>query len=154
MLIIYFDIKLIVHKKFVLAGQTFNSTYYSDVLWLLCESIEDFALMLRQKNWLLYQNNAPSHTSFFTREFSTKNMILVPNPLYFPLFPRLNIKLKVHHTDTTKVIETESQVMVNTFKEHNFQNAFKIWQNCREGSYARKGTSLRVMVASRPNVRF
>jgi hypothetical protein len=33
MLIIFFDIKQIVHKEFVLAGQTVNSAYYCDVLW-------------------------------------------------------------------------------------------------------------------------
>jgi hypothetical protein len=32
MLIIFFDIKGIVHKKFVLVGQTDNSAYYCDVL--------------------------------------------------------------------------------------------------------------------------
>jgi hypothetical protein len=31
-LIIFFDIKGIVHKEFILAGQTVNSTYYCDIL--------------------------------------------------------------------------------------------------------------------------
>jgi hypothetical protein len=35
MLIVFFDIKEIVHKEFVLAGQTVNSAYYCDVLWRL-----------------------------------------------------------------------------------------------------------------------
>jgi hypothetical protein len=29
----FFDIKGIVHKQFVLAGQTGNSAYYCEVLW-------------------------------------------------------------------------------------------------------------------------
>jgi hypothetical protein len=33
-----------------------------------------------QKNWLLHHDNAPSHTSFFTREFFTKNVTVVPHP--------------------------------------------------------------------------
>jgi hypothetical protein len=33
MLIIFLDIKGIIHKEFVLAGQTVNSAYYCDVLW-------------------------------------------------------------------------------------------------------------------------
>jgi hypothetical protein len=33
MLIIFFDIKGIVHKEFALAGQTVNSAYYCDSLW-------------------------------------------------------------------------------------------------------------------------
>jgi hypothetical protein len=32
MLILFFDIKGIVHKEFILAGQTINSAYYCDVL--------------------------------------------------------------------------------------------------------------------------
>jgi hypothetical protein len=33
MLIIFFGIKGTIHKEFVLAGQTVNSTYYCDILW-------------------------------------------------------------------------------------------------------------------------
>jgi hypothetical protein len=33
MLIVFFDIKGIAEKEFILAAQTVNSTYYSDVLW-------------------------------------------------------------------------------------------------------------------------
>jgi hypothetical protein len=32
LLVIFFDIKGIVHRKFILAGQTVNSLYYCDVL--------------------------------------------------------------------------------------------------------------------------
>jgi hypothetical protein len=39
MLIIFLDIKGIVHKEFVLAGQTINSAYYCNVLWRLCENV-------------------------------------------------------------------------------------------------------------------
>jgi hypothetical protein len=42
----------------------------------------------RQKNWLMNQDNAPSHTSFFTRKFLTKsNMAVVPHPPYFSVSP-------------------------------------------------------------------
>jgi hypothetical protein len=39
MLISYSDIKGIVHTEFVLAGQTVNLAYYSDVLWRLRENV-------------------------------------------------------------------------------------------------------------------
>jgi hypothetical protein len=42
MLVIFFDSNEIVHKEFVLAGQTVNSAYYSDVLRRLLEMCEDF----------------------------------------------------------------------------------------------------------------
>jgi hypothetical protein len=64
MIIILFDIKRIVHKELVLAGQTANSAYYCDVLLL-----GEYERRLRpelwhQKNWPLHHDNAPSHTSF------------------------------------------------------------------------------------------
>jgi hypothetical protein len=83
----------------------------------------------KKKNWLLYHNNTP----LFTREFFTKNnMTLTFHPPYSPdlapcdffLFPKLKIKLKGHHSAT----EAELWVVLNTFTEHNLQNAFKKWQ--------------------------
>jgi hypothetical protein len=60
MLIIFFDIKGIVHKEFVLAGQTVYLTFYGN--WVkLCK---DFVLNFGGKNWLLHHDNTPSHTSF------------------------------------------------------------------------------------------
>jgi hypothetical protein len=38
MLIIFFDIKGIIHKEFGLPGQTIGSAYYCDVLQRLCEN--------------------------------------------------------------------------------------------------------------------
>jgi hypothetical protein len=59
-------------------------------------------------------------------------MALVPHPLHSPdlvpcdfsPFPRLQIKLKRRHFDTTEVVEAESQVVLNTFAKHYFQDAF------------------------------
>jgi hypothetical protein len=91
----------------------------------------------------------------FTREFLTKsNMTVFPQPLYFSLFPRLKIKMKVRHFDTTEVIEAESRAVLNTLTEHYFQDAFKNSRSAWNGEYARKGTTSRVMVASRPKVSF
>jgi hypothetical protein len=36
----HFDIKGIVHKEFVLAGQTVNSAYYCNVLWRMRENVQ------------------------------------------------------------------------------------------------------------------
>jgi hypothetical protein len=43
-LVIFLDIKTIVHKEFVLAGPEVNSSYYCDVLWLLLKMCGNFAL--------------------------------------------------------------------------------------------------------------
>jgi hypothetical protein len=42
------------------------------------------------------------------------------------------IKLKGRHFDTTEVIEAESQAVLNTLTEHDFQDAFKKWQKLWE----------------------
>jgi hypothetical protein len=39
MLVIFFGIKGIVHKEFILAGQTVNSACYCDILWQLHENV-------------------------------------------------------------------------------------------------------------------
>jgi hypothetical protein len=49
-------------------------------------------------------------------------------PCDFSLFPRLKIKLKGCHFDTTEVIEGESQAVLNTLRGHNFQDTFTKWQ--------------------------
>jgi histone-lysine N-methyltransferase SETMAR len=135
MLIIFFDIKMIVHKEFVLAGQTVNSGYYCDVLRRLLENMRRLRPELwQQKNWLLHHDNTPSHVSFFTRGFFTKNKItFVLHPTYsldmalcdFSLFSRLKIKLKGCRFDAIEVIQAESQAVLNTLTEHGFQDAFK-----------------------------
>jgi hypothetical protein len=59
------------------------------------------------------------------REFLIKsNMTVVSKPSYFSLFLRLKIKLKGRHFDTTDVIDAESQAVLNSLTEHDFQNAF------------------------------
>jgi hypothetical protein len=82
------DIKGIVRKEFVLAGQTVNFAYYCDILRGLCENDRRLRSELwRQKNWLLHHDYAPSHNSFFARKFVTKNNITVgPHPPYTSLF--------------------------------------------------------------------
>jgi hypothetical protein len=52
-------------------------------------------------------------------------MTVVRHPLCFSLFFRLKIKPKGRHFDTTEVMEAESQAMLNTLTEHDFQDAFQ-----------------------------
>jgi hypothetical protein len=40
--------------------------------------------------------------------------------------------LKGRHFDTIEVMENESQAMLNTLTEQNFQNAFTNLQKCQE----------------------
>jgi hypothetical protein len=53
----------------------------------------------------------------------------------------LKLKLEGRHFDTIEVMETESQAVLNTLTEHDFQDAFKKfqkrWERCirAEGDY-------------------
>jgi hypothetical protein len=74
------------------------------------------------------QQRATSHFLLLKGIFFTKNnMTIIPHPPYFSLFRRLG-----HHFDTTVVIEAESQVLVNSLTEHDFQDAFKKLQKRRQ----------------------
>jgi hypothetical protein len=77
----------------------------------------------------LHHDNAPSHISFFNREFLTKKQYDSRHPtnLLFSV-SRLKIKLKGCHFDTIQEIEAESQAALNVLTEHDFQNVFKKWQ--------------------------
>jgi hypothetical protein len=84
----------------------------------------------QQNNRIEHHDKAPSHISFSTRELLMENNTnVIPQTFYFSLFPRLKIKLKGRHFDTTEVIEAESQAELNNLTEHDFQNALKNWQN-------------------------
>jgi hypothetical protein len=71
MFIIFFHIESIVHKEFVLAGQTVISAYCCDVLRRLRQNVRKLCPEIWvQKNWLLLHDNAPSHIHFSPGNFS------------------------------------------------------------------------------------
>jgi hypothetical protein len=71
--------------EFLLAGKAVNSAYYCDVSRRLHENVRRLhPELLRQRNWLLYYDNASSHTFFLTKKFLTKSsMIVVSHPTVF-----------------------------------------------------------------------
>jgi hypothetical protein len=141
-LIIFLDIKGIVHKEFVLEGQTVNSAYYCDTLRRVGENMRRIRSELwRKKIWLLHHDSAPFHTSFLPGNFELKQHGSSPHPPYVSLFRRLKIERKGRNFDTSEVMETESQAMLNTLTDHDFQYASKKrqrrWGRCirAEGDY-------------------
>jgi hypothetical protein len=88
----------------------------------------------RQKSWLLHSDNAPSHNFFSPGNFLPKQ--------------------QGSHFDTTEMIEGESQAVMNILRGHDFQSAFKNGRSAGNGAYAWKGTTSKVMVASRSKVSF
>ena len=98
-----------------------------------CDSPE----LWRAGNWLLYDDNAPSHRALATCEFLTHNSITTcPHPPYSPdlapcdffLFPKMKLKLKGRRFDGLEEIQRESQNVLGTLREQDFQHAFQQWQ--------------------------
>jgi hypothetical protein len=81
-------------------------------------------------------------------------MAIVPHPPYLSLCLRVKIKLKGRRFDTIEVMEAGSQTVLNTLTEHDFQDAFKNGRSAGNGAYARKETTSRAMVTSRPKISF
>jgi hypothetical protein len=63
-------------------------------------------------------------------------MALIPNPPYSPglvpcdffLFPKMKLKLKGRRFDIIEGIEAESQRVLDTLKENDFQESFYKWR--------------------------
>jgi hypothetical protein len=62
----------------------------------------------------------------------------------------MNIKLKGRHFDIIDVIEAESQAALSTITEQEFQDAFNNGRSAGNCTYAKKGITSRLIVASRP----
>jgi hypothetical protein len=104
---------------------------------------------------MLHHDNAPSHTSVFTQQFLAKyKMVVIPHPPYSPdlvpcdffLFTKIKLKLKGRQFDTIEEIQAESQRVLDTLTEKDFQEAFQKW---RTGVCMREGTTSRVIAAVR-----
>jgi len=85
-MIVFFDIRRIVHVDWVPEGQTVNKVYYKEVLtnlreWLRRRRPE----MWKNVSWVLHQDNAPAHNTLSVKRFLTKQKITVlEHPPYSP----------------------------------------------------------------------
>ena len=139
MLIIFFDIRGIVHKEFVPPRQTVNGNFYFEVLRRLRETVMwKWPAMRKNRDCLLHHDNAPAHTLLIVSEFLTKNsMTTVPHPAYSPdlapcdcyVFPKIKLWLKGRHFVSIEEIQPESQKALNMLTQANFNDCFQKWQN-------------------------
>jgi transposase len=85
---------------------------------------------------MLHHDNATFHTFVFTQQFLTKQkMAVIPQPPYSPdlatcefLFPKMKLKTKGRRCDTNEEIQAESQRVLDTLTEKDFQEAFQKWR--------------------------
>ena len=101
----------VVHLEFVPKGQTVNTEFYCNVLHRLREDIRRKRPELwHAGNWLLHDDNAPSHQALVTHEFLAHITLL--HPPYSPdlapcdcfLFPKMKLQLKGRRFDGVEEI--------------------------------------------------
>jgi len=149
MLICFFDQKGIVHKEFVPPGQNVNAALYVEVLKRLRQNVRrKRPNQWRNNIWLIHHDNAPAHAALLTRRFLTDNyMTVVPHPPYSPdlalsyifLFPKLKMKFKGRRFQKFEEIQAESQAVLNSLRENDFQERFKNWQRRWDRCQASEG---------------
>jgi transposase len=130
-------------------GQTVNVGFYCNILRRLREDIRRKRTELwRAGNGLLHVDNAPSHQALVTREFLAHNSIItLPHPPYSPdlapcdffLFLKMKLKLKGRRFKGVEEIQRESQNVLGTLRQQNFQNWFQQWQQHWDRCVAAQG---------------
>ena len=137
MLLTFFDIRGIVHYKFVPTGQTVNQVYYLEVLERLREKVRwKRPELFANNSWILHQDNAPTHTALSVREFlATKQITVLEHPAYsldlgptdFILFPKIKEILKGRHFDDIDDIRSNTMAALKAIPQNQFQNCFEVW---------------------------
>jgi hypothetical protein len=85
-------------------------------------------------------------------------MAVIPHPPYSPdlapcdifLFTKMRLKLKGRRFDTIEKIQAESQRVLDTLAEKDFQEAFQKWRRQRDRCLHAGGTTSRVMETDGP----
>lgn len=149
MLIVFFDVKGVVHQEFLPPGKTVNGAFYVEVLKRLKKRVNRVRPAIAA-NWKLHHDNAPSHSCFLVTDYLTKNGITtVPQPPYSPdmapadffLFPRVKTALKGRHHGTLDAVKEACTRALKDIPESDYQGAFEAWkhrwQKCvdAQGSY-------------------
>ncbi|UYV65896.1 hypothetical protein LAZ67_3005836 [Cordylochernes scorpioides] len=130
MIIVFFDIRGIVHCEFVPQGQTVNSVFHLKVLRRLKRWISRVRTDIKD-TVKLHHDNATSHTAFIITNFLARsNTPLIPDPPYSPdlapcdffLFPRLKREMKGKHWETVENIQHHVTTFLRSIPVEEFQD--------------------------------
>jgi hypothetical protein len=75
--IVFCDIRGIVHIDWVPGVQTVNQVYYKEVLTILCEGVRRKRPEMWKDSWILHHNNTPAHNALSVRTFLAKHKVPV-----------------------------------------------------------------------------
>jgi len=149
MLIVFFDVRGIVHWEFIPSGQTVNQEFYLEVLRRLRENVRRKCPELwRLGDWFLHHDNAPAHTGVsVTQYLASLGWTIVPHPPYSPdpvpydffLFPTMKKTLKGKRFATVEEVKTASQEALNIIKLQQFKRCFTQWEKRLDKCVASNG---------------
>ncbi|UYV70267.1 hypothetical protein LAZ67_7002330 [Cordylochernes scorpioides] len=135
-IIVFFDIRGIVHCEFVPQGQTVHSTFYLEVLRRFKRRIARVRTDIKD-TVKLHHDNVTSHTAFInTNLLARSNTPVIPHPPYSPdlapfdffLFPRLKREMKGKHWETVENIQHHVTTFLRSIPVEEFQGASQAWQ--------------------------
>jgi len=146
MVIIFFNIRGIVHVDWVPEGQGVNQVYYKEVLTNLCERVRKRRPeMWKNGSWVLHQNNAPAHNTLSVKTFLMKHKITVlEHPLYSPdlapcdffYFKKITSALKGTRFESIEAVKAKAAELMNKLSEDDLQHCFQQWkirmERCRD----------------------
>jgi histone-lysine N-methyltransferase SETMAR len=137
MLIVFFDMRGIVHCEFVPRNTVVKSDFYCDVLRRLRDNVQRKSLEFwRNHNWL-HHDNQPAHMSLKSTEFVTNNNVVIVSqppcspvlvPCHFALLSKWKMKLKGQQFEIGSDIQRESEVVLDSVKENDYDSAFEAWK--------------------------
>nr|APL98296.1 truncated putative DD34D transposase [Bactrocera tryoni] len=138
MLIVFFDIRGVVHYEYVPTGQTVNKEYYLGVMRRLRDAIRRKRPSLWANNsWILHHDNAPSHKAIIVNEFLAKHSTNIieqapysPDmaPCDFFLFSTLKYPLRGTRFDSIEDIKTNSTRELKAIPESAYKKCFDDWK--------------------------
>lgn len=151
MLIVFFDIRGVVHHEYVPERQTVNKEYYVTVLRRLRERVRRVRPELWADNsWILHDDNAPSHRATIVNAFKAKHSINTIDqapyspdlaPCDFFLFPKLKLPLRGTRFDSIPTIKQNATRELNATPTNAYKKCFEDWKKrwhmciASEGAY-------------------
>jgi len=130
MLVIFFDWQGVIHKEFVLEGETINAVYYKGVMERLLSRIRRVRPgMCESDDWFLLHDNAPSYNATIIKQFLAQRKVTVlDHPPYSPdlapadcfLFRKVKSHLKGRLFDSISDIQKTVTSTLNTIAKDDF----------------------------------
>lgn len=138
MLVTFFDSRGLVHREYLPEGASVTAIVYIEILRRLKDSVRrKRPERYRANSWRLHHDNAPAHRAQKTKEWLTKNgVVVVEHPPYSPdlapndfyLFPKTKSTLKGERFMDIADIQANTDRVLRGLKVEDFRYCMSKWQ--------------------------